>query len=193
MPHILSTGKAPIIFEYANFFTDTECETIIDIGENLNPEFGSIYNGKPGGAKNGDVRRCGVSWIKPSDDTSWIFQKIQHAVNEINQTYYKFSIQWGEDCQFTKYDSSYQGFFSKHLDIVGFSGEAARKISISIILNEDYDGGELKIYTDETPFIVKKSKGTLALFPSFLLHEVTPVTSGTRYSLVNWINGTRWN
>ena len=192
MPHILKAGSAPIIFEYAGFFTDAECDTIIEIGEKLKPSFGTIYNGKPGGTADGDVRKCGVSWIRPSEDTSWIFQKIQLAVININEEHYKFSIQWGEDCQFTKYDSSYQGFFSKHLDIVGFSGEAARKISISVILNDDYEGGDLNIYTDEAPFVAKKSRGTLIMFPSFLLHEVTPVISGTRYSLVNWINGTRW-
>jgi PKHD-type hydroxylase len=192
MPYILNAKPSSLIFEYSNFFTESECDTIINLGEERNPKFAQIYTGNPSGDVNNEIRNCGVSWIRPESDTFWIFQKIQHAVSEINEQHYRFSIQWGEDCQFTKYDSSYQGFFRKHLDIVGFSGEAARKISVSILLNDNYDGGDLNIYTDETPFTVKKSKGTLVIFPSFLLHEVTPVISGTRYSLVNWINGTRW-
>lgn len=192
MPYILNASAAPIIFEYSNFFTESECDTIIEIGENLKPTFASVYNGDPAGKVDGELRKCLVSWIRPNEDTSWIFQKIQHVVNEINEKYYKFSIQWTEDCQFTRYDDSYNGFFSKHLDIIGFSGEAARKISVVILLNNDYEGGELKIYADAEPHVVIKGKGTVVLFPSFLLHEVTPVTSGTRYSLVNWVNGTRW-
>jgi PKHD-type hydroxylase len=192
MPYILNAKPSPLVFEYTNFFTESECDTIIDLGEERNPKFAQIYTETSAGDINTEIRNCGVSWIKPEEDTAWIFQKIQHAVAAINEQHYKFSIQWGEDCQFTKYDSSYRGFFRKHLDIVGFSGEAARKISISILLNDNYDGGDLNIYTDEIPFTVKKSKGTLVIFPSFLLHEVTPVTLGTRYSLVNWINGTRW-
>jgi predicted 2-oxoglutarate/Fe(II)-dependent dioxygenase YbiX len=29
-------------------------------------------------------------------------------------------------------------------------------------------------------------KGSICVFPSFVWHRVTPVTSGTRYSLVIW-------
>jgi predicted 2-oxoglutarate/Fe(II)-dependent dioxygenase YbiX len=34
-----------------------------------------------------------------------------------------------------------------------------------------------------------KIKGTVTVFPSFVWHRVKPVTSGTRYSLVNWHQG----
>ena len=36
---------------------------------------------------------------------------------------------------------------------------------------------------------VPKVLGTLCFFPSFLLHRVTPLTSGVRKSLVTWISG----
>ena len=32
-------------------------------------------------------------------------------------------------------------------------------------------------------------KGSITIFPSFVWHRVKPVTSGTRYSLVNWHQG----
>jgi PKHD-type hydroxylase len=34
-----------------------------------------------------------------------------------------------------------------------------------------------------------KDQGALAIFPSYTLHEVTPVTKNERYSLVCWVNG----
>ena len=32
-------------------------------------------------------------------------------------------------------------------------------------------------------------QGSIVVFPSFVYHRVKPVTKGTRYSLVIWING----
>jgi predicted 2-oxoglutarate/Fe(II)-dependent dioxygenase YbiX len=46
------------------------------------------------------------------------------------------------------------------------------------------------LYTGEEPLInIPKEQGTLIAFPSFMLHEVSPIKKGTRYSLVAWITG----
>ena len=73
-----------------------------------------------------------------------------------------------------------------------------RKISYSILLNDpsEYEGGELHIWDGhgEGDTLIKDLKaGYLVAFPSFLLHEVTPVTKGTRKSLVCWARGPRWS
>lgn len=74
-----------------------------------------------------------------------------------------------------------------------------RKISLSINLSDeqDYEGGELsfdigehnsngeKILTNEN----FKKRGTCVFFPSSIYHAVSPVTKGTRYSLVAWFLG----
>ena len=69
-----------------------------------------------------------------------------------------------------------------------------RKISVSAILNDDYEGGELLFSTiekDATAKItnIKARKGDLVIFPSFVEHKVAPVTKGTRYSIVAWYGG----
>ena len=38
----------------------------------------------------------------------------------------------------------------------------------------------------------ERTRGAMALFPSFLPHRVTPVTRGVRYSLVGWVCGKPW-
>ena len=37
-----------------------------------------------------------------------------------------------------------------------------------------------------------KPKGSIIVFPSFLPHRVSPITKGTRYSLVLWSLGPPW-
>ena len=67
------------------------------------------------------------------------------------------------------------------------------KFSLSIQLTDPkkYQGGDLKLHngSDKDASIMSKAQGTLILFPSFILHEVTPVTKGERNSLVSWITG----
>jgi PKHD-type hydroxylase len=71
-----------------------------------------------------------------------------------------------------------------------FNG-TVRKLSFVIQLSDpkDYKGGELQIHLSDTPEVMKKEQGTLIAFPSYILHEVTPITKGKRYSLVGWITG----
>ena len=43
----------------------------------------------------------------------------------------------------------------------------------------------------ETKDVVQK-KGYMSIFPSFIVHKVTPITSGKRKSLVAWFTGPDW-
>jgi PKHD-type hydroxylase len=76
-----------------------------------------------------------------------------------------------------------------------------RKISMTLNLTEssNYEGGNLKFdlgpHVKENRFKVCdeiRPKGSVIIFPSFMYHCVTPVTSGTRYSLVLWCLGKPW-
>ena len=63
-----------------------------------------------------------------------------------------------------------------------------RKISYSILLNDDYEGGGLEIRA--RPFNeVSNEPGTGSFFPSYILHKVDSVISGTRFALVGWVHG----
>ena len=73
-----------------------------------------------------------------------------------------------------------------------------RKISVTINLNKpgEYEGGNLKFDFGPHNFGERykecdeiRPQGSMIIFPSFLHHQVTPVTTGTRYSLVLWCLG----
>lgn len=73
-----------------------------------------------------------------------------------------------------------------------------RKISMTVNLSDEnsYEGGDLMFdlgpHTPEERYVKVsqiKKQGSLCVFPSFVHHQVTPITKGTRYSLVIWFLG----
>lgn len=82
----------------------------------------------------------------------------------------------------SRYDSGEGGMLRPHRDCA--SAETAhRRFTLTVALNEDFVGGELKFreYGDQ---IYRLPIGTAALFTCALMHEVLPVTSGSRFALV---------
>ena len=69
------------------------------------------------------------------------------------------------------------------------------KVNAIIQLSEetDYEGGDFEFgitNTEGTGLITgNRTKGCLLVFPSFLSHRVTPITKGTRYSIITWMEG----
>lgn len=111
----------------------------------------------------------------------------------------------GSGCHKSAYKRYYPGVNGQGLTpIKGHTPEPhnvgkVRKLSVTINLNEpgEYEGGLLNFdygphstdgerYKECTEI---KPQGSIIVFPSFLHHQVTPVTKGTRYSLVLWITG----
>lgn len=74
-------------------------------------------------------------------------------------------------------------FYTTHTD--SFK-DRPRAVSCSFVLNNDYKGGEFAFFDRE--LIYKLKKGDALIFPSNFMypHEIMPVTSGTRYSIVTW-------
>jgi PKHD-type hydroxylase len=72
-----------------------------------------------------------------------------------------------------------------------FGGGISRKLSMAVQLSDpsEYDGGALQVMTSGEPQSIPKKRGMIAVFPSYILHQVTPVTRGSRQSLVAWVSG----
>jgi predicted 2-oxoglutarate/Fe(II)-dependent dioxygenase YbiX len=75
------------------------------------------------------------------------------------------------------------GFYIEHVD--SFK-ERPRDITCSVVLNDDFDGGEFSFFNNQ--FSYKLNKGDAILFPSNFMypHAVQPVTKGIRYAVVTW-------
>jgi PKHD-type hydroxylase len=175
-----------------NVFTKEECKKIIDISKNKKLKTGLI------GSKNStksEIRESKICWLYPEqEEVKWIYKRITDVVLDINSKFFNFDL-FGisEALQFTNYKAP-SGKYGKHVDRgYGFS---VRKLSVSIQLTDSkkYKGGELKLYDgeDKCGVVMNKNQGALVVFPSYVLHEVTPVTKGERNSLVTWVSGNQF-
>jgi len=74
-------------------------------------------------------------------------------------------------------------FYIQHTD--SFKAQQ-RSVSCSFLLNDDYEGGEFAFFDRE--IMIRGGKGSIVMFPSNFMfpHEILPVTSGTRYSIITW-------
>tara|TARA_B100000963_G_scaffold192388_2_gene167472 strand:- start:34 stop:657 length:624 start_codon:yes stop_codon:yes gene_type:complete len=88
--------------------------------------------------------------------------------------------------QLLNYKQNSKGY-DWHTDI-GLGMASTRKISITVNLNDNYEGGNLQFFSDKT-YDFNPPRGDAIAFPSFLPHRVTPITKGERWSLVAWIGG----
>lgn len=172
----------------AHFLTDAEMDQLI-------AEHASwVQEAKLGaGQTHHAVRRSQVLFFGMETKYRWLYERLWWAAQECNRLFFNVDIASVEgNIQFARYDSSDRGFYDWHTDFSGF--RPLRKISISVQLSrpEDYEGGDLELQFANRPERVDRARGTLIAFPSFVLHRVTPVTRGTRWSLVAWILGPRW-
>lgn len=167
-------------------FTKEECNTIIGYGANL--EEGLIKSNK-NELQNAKIRDSEICWIFPTKENEWVFRRLVDVITNLNQSYFGFElVGMLEGLQLTKYEAP-GGLYVKHIDKI--YGGVIRKLSITVQLSDpaDYEGGDLCLHFSDTPEVMGKSLGKLVAFPSYALHEVTPVTKGTRYSLVAWVAG----
>ena len=113
-------------------------------------------------------------------------------VSEANDVLWHFELgELKEQIQYTEYYED-GGHYDFHLDVGGGDPINQRKISITVQLSDgsEYEGGDFQMLRGGIePETLPKKKGAVIIFPSYILHRVTPVTAGTRKSLVLWIGG----
>ena len=175
---------------YEDIFTNEELDIIEKLVSNDDLYVGEIS----GDTKNTAVRDSKIKFIESSiESNKWVFERFTGLINNANERFFKFDLSRLESLQYTVYNKGQ--FYRDHMDL-GFKNpnNAVRKLSFTMQLSDpaDYDGGELVIKHGSTPDIARKNRGAITVFPSYVMHEVTPVTRGTRKSIVGWVTGPRW-
>lgn len=171
-------------YYFENLFNEQEF-TWLDNLKNLYPfEESSIVGGGSG------VRKSVIKWIHPDDKSMWVYDKLGHAIKQANDSLWLFDMNSIIDSiQYTEYPHG-NGHYDWHVDIGPYPINH-RKISLVMQLSdpEEYEGGDLELWPGGKAITIPKKKGTLVIFPSYIMHRVTPVTKGVRKSLVLWAGG----
>ncbi len=196
------------VWFFKNVLDKTWCDNIIKTYKPRATKKGKIGGDgvKQKAIANKKRRNSSIEWVFDKE----VYKKLNPYLHMANKNaVWNFEVSWNEDIQFTKYekgqyynwhmDSFYQPF--KNHKFSQYEGKI-RKISCSVLLNDpkEYSGGDLEIgYNNnvETPLEKNKSnmnqcnlgQGSIIFFPGFVWHRVTPITKGTRYSLVMWTVG----
>lgn len=139
--------------------------------------------------KDESLRKSSVMFIDDIDENKWIYNKLAGlAMNCNNERYWFDLLGFHQELQLTRYSEG--DFFDWHMDF-GPGGISARKLSMTIQLSnpDEYEGGDLQFMINKEVVNAPREKGTIIVFPSFILHRVTPITKGVRQSIVGWVSG----
>jgi PKHD-type hydroxylase len=177
------SGTTENLAWYSDIFTEQELDNLQYQAKNAHTP------AMTGRGINNDVRRSQISWLNDTEENINIFKKLAHVASELNAKYFRFDLTgFGEPLQLTNYGEFNNGNYSWHQD---YGSIISRKLSLVVQLTDpsEYEGGDLQTMTSGEVTNVRKQRGLVIAFPSFILHQVTPVTRGSRQSLVSWISG----
>ena len=184
---------------FENAFTPEELDKISEMVQTI-PFVAATIANNAGQKEMRKYRKSNIKWISATDDANnsmhrhhWLYDRLMDCIAEANEVMWNFDLHGLTDSiQYTEYDGTEEGFYGWHVDI-GPRELALRKVSLVVQLSDpsEYEGGELHLKTGSNETTTPNMRGTVIVFPSYLLHRVTPVTSGLRKSLVLWAGGSR--
>jgi Rps23 Pro-64 3,4-dihydroxylase Tpa1-like proline 4-hydroxylase len=138
------------------------------------------------------IRNCstiGMSFdniIEKNKEVRKVLDKYMHVsvaavIEKYRKNFSNCTINYDTGYDILRYEEG--GFYTEHVD--SFTS-TPRAVSCSLVLNDEYEGGEFAFFNRGA--VYKLKKGSCIMFPSNFMypHEIMPVTSGTRYSIVTW-------
>ncbi len=138
------------------------------------------------------IRSGRVQWIRRGEIPDAVFSHLYTLATVANRERgWNFELMGiGPALQATSYEGGGQEHYDWHIDWGG-GRSRFRKITVVAHLSQptDFEGGSLQVTNGSFPVEAMQQSGTVTVFPSFLLHRVTPVTAGRRLAAVAWIVG----
>ena len=166
-------------FTIPNFLSEEECNSLlVKCKEELVLKNATVRDGE----LDFKSRKSSVAFIY---DLGFLNKRLQNILIDSVKVN-GFSVSGLQLFQFTEYNigEHYDWHRDSSIDNPMFSD---RFYSTVIQLSDEYTEGELQLNIDDTEITLERGLGTLYMFPSYTFHRVKPITSGVRYSLVNWV------
>lgn len=174
--HLPDTFVDTLLSRYKDCFTPA-----LTVGEKFNDD-----------TTIGTIRRCTVSPItdveqrleESSDIDTLLFNQFTTVLQRYHNEFPLMYCTQDTGYQLLQYEAG--GFYKQHVDQT--PEYPHRTVSAAILLNDDFEGGQFSFF-DRT-YIPPLTKHQCIVFPSNFMfpHEITPITKGTRYSVVTWFH-----
>jgi PKHD-type hydroxylase len=106
-----------------------------------------------------------------------------------NQRCWQYDVAGPAQCELLTYGEGGDKY-DAHVDTGRLADNLVRKLTVILMLNDQYEGGRFYFQTDlhHRQYIENKT-GTILVFPSHQMHGVEPIEKGTRHSVVSWLSG----
>lgn len=121
----------------------------------------------------------------------WLDKKVASFVKERNKGF-RYNITSIEETKLLRYKPG--GKYDWHQDVI-WDNPQHRKFTYIIQLSpaDTYKGGNFQFRdADNIDLSTLRGQGSIIVFPSIMHHRITPLTEGTRYSIVGWVVGPQW-
>ena len=181
-------------------FNNDEVDWIVNYCTTLEIGKGELFESNP----DYSTREALTGWIKqPNYEKQWIYDKLNQTIEKHNDYVFNLELSGIPYIQYTEYLPG--GHHDFHMDLpmdmpsyIDYKiNEFFRKLTVVVLLTQpevDFGGGEFQLNTsmERTPVTIPLVKGSVLMFPSFLLHKVAPVQWGLRKTLVTWVIGPKF-
>ena len=178
---------------WQGLFSSEELDDIVRLGDGLALEKAELSSG---GLGYENIRATQVAWVPRSPLTETLYRRLEEARAGDSMPAFSASDLFGRMAmfQYALYGGPEGGHFDWHKDYgrdPSDPKQEPRKLTLSLQLSEssDYEGCDLQVRAGNQIDTAPRTRGSLVAFPANVLHQVTPIRSGTRRALVVWAVG----
>ena len=169
-------------------FTPDECKKILDFSKTVEPVVPVFPNEDGEEVINTAYKNSVIRTLQWGNETDWMYHRLFEKISYVNDIIWQFELNGiFEGLDIIEYSTG--GSMDWHADGLAAT-TSTRKLSMSIQLSDpsEYEGGELELFVGHISNAPKKL-GLITIFPSYIYHQVTEVTSGSRTTMVAHSHG----
>lgn len=165
-PAYMRPSALPLALVMPEVLTDHMCNQIVEYCDQL-----PAYR----------VSGCGAETRECPTPLNEVLKWVAAAGYVANEDYWKFEID--DDPQAWMQTYRYPGNYHKHAD--GVVGQTRKLTAVALLSDtSQYLGGNLLLHTfQDAPFRIPPSKGTVVVFPAWVVHEVSEMEKGLRQTI----------
>jgi PKHD-type hydroxylase len=182
------------VVEVRKLIPTSICQRIIRVFDNN--YFDAQVSNANKSSTNKSIRNCQTTHLHGRKHTfgelilyNYLNRKLFEVIEAYNRKHEDFHVSKLSQLDLLKYEANeHPAGYKWHTDFGTSSTQ--RALSISIALNNEYEGGEFNIKLNGSENnLFEQNVGDALVFPSSFMfpHQVNKVTKGTRYALIAWV------